>query len=221
MVNPGSQLAVASAIAAVATGTEQEEQITRLGSLRVAQLENNGFEAGRAARSFVGGINLVAGGVVPVVNLPTTTAPFVLYNSNPAGGKLYHVKHAGLYYASGTAGADGASLFGGMTTSPLATALTANDATNFFTQATRGYGVVSGYVGVAKTIPSGTAWMMLGGMLNLANTVTGPGFSVDIRHLGFIVPPGYAFVLGALGDTGTSAKYGFTVAWDEFEGDLQ
>jgi hypothetical protein len=219
--NPSSGLSIAATIAQVATGTEQENQITRLGSLRMAMLEQWGFEMGRANRSFIGGIDLVAGAVVPVVNFPTTTAPFVLYNSNPAGGKLYHVTHAGMAYGSGTAGAAGAALFGGVTASVLATALTSNDATNFQTQSTRGYGAVTGYVGVAKTIPSGSAWMILSPSTPAtAATVTGPAVSVDVRHMGFIVPPGYAMVLGALGDTGTSAKYVFSIAWNEIDADL-
>lgn len=220
MINPTSVQGVAAVIAAVATGTEQEQQITRLGALRTTLLEAQGFELGRAGRSFFGGMTLVAGGVVPVVDLPTTTAPFVLFNSNPSGGKLYHVKQVTGWYASGTAGAFGFGLFGGVTPSVLATALVANGATNFRTQATRGTGAVSGYVDVAKTIPSGTCWMHFGGILHGAATVTGPAYTVDVRHLGIIVPPLFAFALGALGDTGTTAKFGFSIAWDELEGDL-
>jgi hypothetical protein len=214
-------MSVAATIAQVATGTEQENQITRLGSLRMTMLEQWGFELGRANRSFTGCIALVAGAVVPVVNLPTTTAPFVLFNSNPAGGKLYHVTHVGMAYGSGTAGAAGAQLFGGVSPAVLATPMTSNDATNFQTQSTRGYGAVTGYVGVAKTIASGTAWMLLSGSTAAsAATVTGQGVAADVRHLGFVVPPGFVMTLGALGDTGTTAKYLFSIAWNEIDADL-
>ena len=220
MVNPGSSLAVVAAIAAVNTGTEQEEQMTRLGSLRFAQLEQAGYEMGRTARAFVGGITLVAGGIAPVVDYPTTTGPIVLYNSNPGGGKNYHIKRVSGAYASGTEGAAGFGLFGGVTPLPLATPLVANGATNFRTQATRGYGVCSGYIDVAKTIAAGTAWMHLGGIVTLAATVTGAGYTVDVSGLGLIVPPTYAFTWGVLGDTGSTAKFVLSVAWDEIDGDL-
>lgn len=218
--NLTSVAGVASSIAQVATGTDQELQITRLGSLRQTLLELGGFETGRAARSFCGGTSAVAGGVVPVVDLPTTTAPMVLFNSNAAGGKLYHVKQISIFYASGTAGADGAAVFGAVTPSVLATALTANGS-NLATQATRGYGTCSGFLGAAKTVPSGMAWSVITPSTPIgAATVTGLAQTFNIAHLGFIVPPLYAFGFGALGDTGTTAKYGFSIFWDELDGDL-
>lgn len=219
MINPGSQMAVTAAIAAVATGTEQEEQITRLGALRVAQLENNGFELGRVGRSMIGGCTAVADAVAPVTNLPTTTGPVVLYNANQAGGRLYHIKQVSMFYGSGTAGAYGAAPFVGVTPAILATPVTAN-ATGFSVQAARGYGPTTAFFSTAATIAAGTAWFVLGSDVSGASTVTGPACTFDVRHLGLIVPPLYALTIGALGDTGTSAKYGFSVAWDELEGDF-
>lgn len=217
---PSASMANVGAIAQVATGTEQEMQVTRLGALRMTFLEQPGYELGRANRSFVGGMSLVAGGVVPVVDIPTTTAPVILFNSNASGGKNYHIKQVSIFYASGTAGADGAAIFGGVSPSVLATALTANG-TNIKTQSTRGYGVVSGYIDVSKTVASGIAWAVLSASTYVAAaTVTGLAMTVDVRHLGFVVPPLFAFGFGALGDTGTTAKYGFSIMWDELDGDL-
>lgn len=210
-----------AAIAAVATGTEQEAQASRLGSLRTTWLEQPGYELGRAGRSFVGGTTLVAGGVVPVVDLPTTTGPFILFNSNAAGGKNFHIKRIGAFLASGTMGAFGMGIFAGVTPSVLATPLTANGATNFRTQCTRGSGTPTGFVDVAKTIPAGTCWQIVGGSTNAnAAAVTGPALSFDVSQFGFIVQPLFALTIGVLGDTGTTAKFGFCVAWDEIEGDL-
>src|SRR4029077_11228100 len=116
MINPSSQMVSAASITQVQTGTEQQEQITRLGSNRVAQLEQNGFEVGRVNRSWVACISLVAGGVVPVGDLPPPTGPVVVDNAEPQGtGKLLHVKHVSAYYASGTEGAAGFGIFGGVT----------------------------------------------------------------------------------------------------------
>lgn len=203
-----------------ASGTGSPAQVfelTNLGAQRVAQQEPPGYELARSGRTFVGGMTLVAGGVVPVVDLPTTTGPFVLYNSNADGGRVLVVKRITSWYASGTAGAGGHGLFAGVTPSVLATALTSNDATNFRTQSLRGYGTPAGFVGVAKTIPAGTAWMHLGGIMHTAVTVTGIAYSVDLGNMPFVVPPRFALTVGVLGDTGTTAKYGFSVCWDEVE----
>jgi hypothetical protein len=205
------------------TGTSQANQMTSLASIRVAQVEAPGLEASRSGRSFVGGTSLVAGGVVPVVDLPTTTGPFILFNSSSAGGGQKHlvVKRISCFWASGTPVATGFGLFAGVTPSVLATALTANGATNFATQCTRGTSppTAFGFVDVAKTIPSGTAWMHLGGTSAsiTAAATAGPGYSVDLTAHPFIVPPLFALTIGALGALGTSFKLGFSVAWDEME----
>ncbi len=101
----------------------------------------------------------------------------------------------------------------------LATPLTANGATNFATQAVRGSGPPPlGFVDVAKTIPTGTAWIVLGGVSVLGNTNTvGPSYTVDISAHPFIVPPLFALTVGVLAPLGTSAKWGISLAWDEQE----
>src|SRR5438552_4169230 len=126
-------------------------ELTNLSAQRVAQLEPPGYELARTGRSFCGGITLVAGAIVPVVDLPTTTGPLVLFNSNQDGGDVLVVKRVSMSYGSGTLAAYGSTLFAGVTPSKIATALTANGATNFRTQALRGYGTPKGFVDVAKT----------------------------------------------------------------------
>lgn len=210
-----------AAIAAVGTGSTPIMEQTRLKALRTTFLEQPGFELGRAARSFVAATSAVAGGQVPVVAIPTTTAGWVLNNANAAGsGKLLHIKQVGLFYASGTAGADGAALLGGITPSALGTQLTANGS-NHTTQCTRGYGVVNHYIDVSKTVPSGITWGLLTPSTYVgAATVTGLAMVADVRHLGLVVPPQFAFAVSALGDTGTTAKYGIAIFYDEIDGDL-
>lgn len=211
-----------NAIVAVGTGSGPlQMELSRLKALRVTMLESWGFELGRVARSFVAGTNIIANAVAPVTAIPTTTAAWVLNNANAAGsGKLLHIKAVGLFYASGTAGADGAALMGGVTPTVLATQLTANG-TGHNTQATRGFGAVNHYMDVSKTVPSGIAWGLLAPSTYIgAATVTGLAMMADVRHLGLVVPPQFAFAASALGDTGTTAKYGITVWYDEIDGDL-
>lgn len=209
-------------ISYVAPGSNLQTQFTNIQSLRAAQVEAPGVEMARSGRSFVGGTTLVAGAVVPVVDLPTTTGPLILFNSSSAGPGQKHLvlKRISVFYGSGTLTATGFGLFAGVTTSVLATPLTANGATNFRTQCVRGSSPPSplGFIDVAKTIPSGTAWMHLGGVpVVAAAATTGPAYSVDVSAHPFIVPPLFAVTVGVLGDTGTTAKYGFSLYWDEQE----
>ncbi len=156
-----------------------------------------------------------------MVDLPTTTGPIILFNSSPAGqgAKVLVIKRVSACYASGTEGAAGFGLFGGVTPSVLATPLTANS-TGCSVQATRGYGTSVAFVGVAKAIATGTAWQHLGGIVTLAATLTGNGYSAETASHPFVVPPLFAFSFGVLSDLGTTAKYLLTVAWDECEATL-
>src|SRR5436190_20946015 len=66
-------------------GTSGTFEQSNLGAQRFCQLEAPGFEMGRSGRSFVGGLQLITSGRIPVVDLPTTTGPVSLFNAaNPA-----------------------------------------------------------------------------------------------------------------------------------------
>lgn len=213
--------ATVATVAPVATGTGPSVlEKTRLNALRVTFLEQPGFELGRAGRSFVFSTSAVAGGQVPVVDIPSTTAGWVVNNANAAGsGKLLHIKRVGLFYASGTEGADGAALVGGVTSVVLATQLTANGA-NHKSGCTRGYGTVNHYIDVGKTVAL-ACWGLLSPSTPIgAATVTGMAQVTDVSALGLVVPPQFAFCLSALGDTGSTAKFGVTIFADEIDGDL-
>lgn len=195
------------------------EELSNLGSRRVCQLEAPGFEMGRSGRSFTGGLQLITSARVPVVDLPTTTAPILLYNAaNPGSSppRYLVVKRLSFAYASGTLGAYGTTLFAGVTPSVVATALTANG-TNFSVQATRGSGASVAFMDQGKTIAAGTAWMLLGGIAHGAETTMSIGYSVDLSSHPFIVPPGFGLSFGVLSDLGTSAKFIHSAQWDEVE----
>jgi len=197
--------------------------ISNLGSQRFAQLEAPGFEMSRSGRSFVGGHSAVAGGIAGVVDLPTTTAPMVLFNSAQASGtsKVLVVKRISYSWASGTAApAFGSSCFGAVTPSKLATALTANGS-NIKTQAARGTATPYGLIDAAKSVVQ-PVWMLLGGIAHGAATTMSIGYSVNLVPHPFIVPPQFAFAFGVLSGLGTSSDtvWIMSVAWDEIEASL-
>jgi hypothetical protein len=196
-------------------------EASNLGSSRVAQLEPPGFEMGRSGRSFVGGLQLVTSAIVPLVDLPTTggAGTACLFNgANPGANppKYLVVKRISFSYGSGTLAAFGTSLFAGVTPSVLATAMVANG-TNWNVQATRGTGASVAFLAAAQTIPTGTAWCLLGGVAHGAATTMAVGYTVDLQAQPFVVPPGFALTFGVLAGLGTSAKYIFSLAWDEVE----
>ncbi len=203
------------------TGTNPPINMTGIGSLRAAQVEAPGFEMGRSARSFVGGMTLKAGGIAGVVDTPTTTGPMILFNSSSQGqgGRVLVVKKISAWYASASMGVYGFSTFGGVTPSVLATPLVANGATNFRVAATRGYGTSLAFIDVAKTVAQPT-WMLLGGMTTTSQTVMGNGYIVDLSAHPFIVPPLFAFACGVIADTTGSGLFGLSLAWDEVEATL-
>lgn len=197
------------------------QEISNLGAPRVAQLEALGFEMARTGRSFNGGISVIAGGISPVSDLPTTTGPIILFNSAPQTGttRVLVVKRLGFAYASGTLSAFGSSLFAGVTPSKLATALTANGS-NIRTQAARGTATPYGLIDVGKTITQPT-WMQLGGIAHGAEATMSLGFSLDLTGHPFIVPPQFSLAWGVLsaldGAGATTPLYLASVSWDEIE----
>lgn len=200
-------------------GNSVFDETTNLGSQRIAQLEAPGFEMSRSGRSFVGGLQLITSGIVPVVDLPTTTGPLVLFNAaNPGANppRYLVVKRISMGYASGTLAAFGSTLFAGVTPIVLATALVTNG-TNCTIQATRGTGASVAFIDVAKAIGAGTAWVLLGGIAHGAATTMSIGYTVDVSAHPFIVPPGFALTVGTLGGLGTTAKWLYTIGWDECE----
>jgi hypothetical protein len=216
MINPSSQLATyVSPLGKLGPGAEQEEQLTGIGALRVAQVDLSRAELARTGRFFTGGLTLVANAIVPVVDLPTTTAPFIIYNNAPSGGRSLILDRLSVTIGSGTTGAAGFSLFCGVTSAPVASPPTANS-TGVSIQATRGFGTSVALGKASQTIPSGTAFMVVGGIMTTAVAVTGCGYSTTVDG-GFIAAPGYGLVLGILGDTGTSAKYLVQATWAEIE----
>lgn len=199
----------------LAPGTQYSGRISGMGSAATHNFEARNYEMARSGRTFCGGIQLVTSAVVPVVDLPTTTAPLYLHNAASDGGKWLVIKRVAMAIGSGTAGAAGFTIFAGVTAAKTASPPTANG-TNYSIQATRGGASSVAFMKSAQTVPSGTAWTLLAGVFHTAVTVVGIGTGVEVDGL-FVVPPGYGFCFGAYADTGTTAKYIGSCIWDEVE----
>ena len=202
------------------TGSAMPSSYTGIGSQRIAQVEPQYLELVRSTRLFTATLAQVTNGTVPLTNIPTTAPSHGLFNNAPLGSPRCIVPvHIATTYASGTAGAAGLTLFCGVSANVLASLPTANS-TGWTIQANRGTGTSVGLVTTAPTFPSGTSWALLdGGGFASGTTVTGPGKGFRLDGM-FLVPPQFSFGFGVISDTGTTAKWCYTVIFAEIEVDL-
>ncbi len=207
------------------SGSTLVKELTNMGSLRVAGFEPRGFELARSGRSFCGGHQVIAAAISPVADIPTTTAPMVLYNASATGDsppRVLVVKRLSFAYAtSGTLSAFGSNLFAGVTPTVLATALTANGS-NINIQSKKGTGSSKAFIDAAKTIVA-TTHINLGGIAHGAETTMSIGYTIKLPFP-FLVQPGCALsfgVLSAIDSAGaTTPLYMLSVGWDEIEATL-
>lgn len=159
----------------------------------------------------------VATAVAPLQVVPTTTAAFVLNNVSVTGNMAVMLE-AGCMFASGTAPA-GFSLWGQVTSAPLATQLT-QDAVGI----TRGNGrggagqVGDTFADFSKTVAGG--WALLGAMDTGVPATPGVGLTRPLDG-GWIVKPTYAFGLHVVAGAGSSAAFTFYAKWIELPITLQ
>ena len=168
-----------------------------------------------ARRGLVYGIkHTVATAVAPLQVVPTTTAAFVLNNTDSgASAKNLIMLQCGIYLGSGTNGI-GAAVFAGVTGGPLATQLT-TDGTGFTKSQGLGAGQAASlaYGDVSKTVVAG--WQHIGGFdANPAAAVPGASRVFDLNGA-FIVRPTYAFMMHTVAGAGTSAAYCYSALWAE------
>jgi hypothetical protein len=221
MINPTSQLLIyQSPLAKISSGTEEQLESTGLGAFRVGMVDLSRAELARTGKYFTGGLTAVGGGVATVTNLPTTTAPVYIHNNAlPMTGKCLVLDRVTCYFASGTAGVAGVTLFVGVTAAPTVSPPTAN-AANCSVQATRGWGSSVALVTTAQTVPSGTAYMTLGGIMEAGSpTVTGCSYSTFTEG-SFIAPPNFGFILGIMGSVTGTPLWCAQATWAEIEMDL-
>lgn len=183
-------------------------------SLAVAQVEPPGFELSRSGRRFYGGAQNGATGRAPTATLPTTAAPWLLFNGEPANGAAYAIERVTVAQLSGTAAVGGAIL------------LAMTDAAITKPTAATGYAsrCASGAGGASKAVWADnqtlaltpTVWLSPKANGNPAS-VTNGGDTIELVHSPIILPPGFALAIHYLSGTGTSPLFLAYAVWSEFE----
>lgn len=195
---------------------QQAGRASQYGSLAVVQTEPEFLELARGGKRFSAALNAVANAVVPVVDVPTTTAGIHLFNGEDKESLI--IDSVAFFLASGTSGA-GATLFVTVSNAKLAATQAANG-TGFKTgslsgsaKATRAYMVAAG------TFLSTTAWVPVASNTQAAVATVGNGAVARVH--GLVVPPGFAIGFAIVSDTGTTAKYGVGCTYSQLELDLE
>lgn len=191
-----------------------------LGNLRVAQFEAPGYEMSRAANRFYATTKNDTGARTPVTAMPTTTAGWILYNANAAGGRPLVIDFLSAFLTSGTAGI-GIALLGAVSTAAIASASIPSQAANHCAPQSfsRGGRSSSAILGVAATVVDPN-FCVLAAQAGAAGGI-GFGLTVDLAYRSIVVPPGFAFLFDVLSGVGATPKVGVTVGWHEPETDLE
>lgn len=200
----------------------QNLRLTGIESLAVASVEPDRFELTRSGRRFVGGCQIIANGIAPVAAIPTTTATLALVNTESAGGSCLVIERLGFWLGSGTPAA-GATLFGCVSTKPIATQPTAMQTGYGSSNANGGTNYSKALFSAAVTIPStpAPAWFQVLSTQQLAAGNVGQGDGLADLNGSIVIPPGHALGLGILSGAGTTPLYGISVGWSELEADLE
>lgn len=198
-------------------GASRPLRMTGIESLAVAQVEPSRFELSRAGKRFIGGNQIIANGIAPVSAIPTTTATLALYNADAR--KSLVIEQLGFWLGSGTPAA-GATLFGTVSTGPIASPPTAMT-TGFGIQGASGIGASKALWATGVTLPGSPAWVQLASTLQLAAVNVGQGDGVINLDGALVIPPLRALGLAILSGAGTTPLYGVSCIHAEIEADLE
>jgi hypothetical protein len=197
-----------------AVGTPRVLSMDELGGLKVSGLLPAYYDLARQGKIFAC-THTVATAEAPLQVVPTTTAALVVNNVDTStSAKVCVVLQAGIFLGSGTSGI-GATLYGQVGSTPLATQLSADTSGVTRTNGRGGADSSVAYVGISKTVAGG--WTQLGSYDCAAAAVVGQGLVVPLHGM-FVVRPTYAFGLHAVAPAGTTAKFVFSVIWAEVQG---
>jgi hypothetical protein len=182
------------------------------GGVKTSQTVPQHFALMEAGRVFVATTGVVADGLAPVQDLPTTSAfaGTALYNGNPAGtGSLCFVVLAcSVKLDSGTPDVHSA-LFGGVGKPSSAPTTTSGNSIGSVSGSSYAHG------GVFKSTPTmattAPAWDQLGNFETTATAKVGAGITCHMPWGAFVVQPGQAFCSVVLAGAGTSPLYGWSV----------
>lgn len=208
-------------------GSESQQPLAMdfAGGLAVSQLLPPKGQRAAAGRRYNAVVGNGATFIAPVTAYPTTTATFLLYNGEPAGGRSYFIDTVYAFNASGTPAA-GAALLGGVT---LASQAAANSGASPAAYSGTVVTSLSGKSGGTKAVLA-NAWTIVGGTPAwqvLAKSEAAAAATIASNTLlghvdgGIVLPPGFGLALTVLSGAGTTPLYGFGVTWDEIEADIE
>lgn len=211
MSNATNPTAVVAPSAALSVGAVFPIKATNRGSLRTALAEP--ARLCEPASRYVYSPGVVANGIIPVADMPTTAAAMALWNGESAGGKSYAIEVASAHSASGTMGI-GASLIVGVT--PVAQAAAVANGTGVVLGSCTGdpSSGTRAKFGTGITLTGAPAWVPVATTKGISEVNVGNAMIAYLDGL-YIVPPGFCFAMNVLAPVGTTAKYSFSVTWRE------
>lgn len=207
-----------------ALGTEIVGKGDGYGGNWISRFMPNDAELARLGYLFALSSGVVANAKIPIVDIPTTTASWALYNGNALGsGICLFVKKVGVHLASGTSGVGGTIWAGlsGVAQSgagiPTAATGTVGPQVLNTNSANR---VSKALIGGAVTLAAAPAWHPIGDFLNHAAVATvGSGKVIEMEG-GIVIPPNFACGFEIISGTGTTAKYAFSFTYAEMPADI-
>jgi len=201
---------------AYANGTLTTPRVTKRSSLAVESIEADGYDMSRAGKRFCFSGGVVANAQVPVVERPTTTAKYALYNGNGDGGAVYVIDLVAAVMASGTAGL-GAGLLIGVTSTVQAEAVSNGTGVVLGNPSGNTVATTNAKFGNAITLAAAPSWICVGSLDQAASVSIGSGIVAgpDVLRGMFIVRPRCCLGIVVLAPTGTTAKFTCDVMWHE------
>ena len=206
----------------VADGTTTNVRLDNFAGLLTSQTLPQRYELSRSGRIYVASSG-AATAQASTATVPTTTAPFALWNgaSGATGGGgntgaiSYAILGVGFWTFSGTFGI-GTMMFGGVSSSAQAAAVSALSSSTV-KSASGSTRTTAGVLGANITLAGTPSWMALGSAQTTgaaANLGQGAFVKLDGE---FIVPPGYCFGVACVTTQTSSPLFGASILYAEIE----
>lgn len=213
MADPVLAYGVVSGPENLGSGVERPIKLTNRGNQRVAMAEPSRAPWVRDRYAISGGV--IANGVAPVADVPTTAAARALYNGNVDGGKSLFVEMITARSASGTLGL-GASLMVGLCTTKQAAAV-ANHTGVVGPRRLTSIGAPDSLatLGGGVTLAAAPAWISVATVQHVAAVSVGAGLTAFLDGL-IEVPPGFALGITVHAPVGTTALFLVDVVYSEW-----
>ena len=206
-------------IQALRKGTTEEQELQTDAGGAQALLTTLGqapYGALAAARSIFCGNSLAGTAIAPEVAPPTTSPAWMLWNGEGVGGKSYVLLECAAVLISGVAGL-GLSLMGGVGLS--AETVNPTNYSGAVIGSTSGGVGSKARIGQNVTLLSTPAYNILKTADQTSSNGVGNGVEANLEGK-YVVPPGFAFALEVVGETGTTALFAVSFLWAEIQLDL-